>query len=95
MIKYSSRLSNFRRRSKAHSEDLHSYCVSRGAAAGQFYDDLYISAHMGQHGLAGHRSHNQYTPAGHTTFYNRNQVSEHRYVLSIYARMYITVEKLI
>ena len=40
----------FRRRSKAHAGDLHSYCVSRGGGGGQFYDDLYISGQLG----AGH-----------------------------------------
>lgn len=62
-----------RRRSKSHASDLHSYCVSgRGGVAGsegQFYDDLYLSGHLGP---APHRNLNQYSR--HNTFYNRHQV---------------------
>ena len=66
----------FRRRSKAHAGDLHSYCVSRGGGggAGQFYDDLYISGQLGAGHATRGRGSNQYS-AHHHTFYNRNQVS--------------------
>lgn len=66
----------FRRRSKAHAGDLHSYCVSRGGGGGggQFYDDLYISGQLGAGHATRGRGSNQYS-AHHNTFYNRNQVS--------------------
>lgn len=64
----------FRRRSKSHASSLHSYCVSgRGGVAGgegQFYDDLYLSGHLGS---APHRTLNQYSR--HNTFYRPHQVS--------------------
>ena len=58
---------SFRRRSKSHASSLHSYCVSgRGGVAGesQFYDDLYLSGHLGS---APHRTLNQYSR--HQAFY--------------------------